>query len=550
MKLLLWTWTLGWAVVVAVAAWLRLANPFFVDVPVVALLPALGLLGWRKARGAAVLGGLLAAAWLALASRVGVAPLKLKVLVYGVDGGTFDLIDKLDLPAFARLRREGARGPLLSMDPMFSPLLWTTLASGRPPDEHGIKGFHVQSKDCKVARWWDIAEDAGDAVGLYKWLVDYPPRTFAHGGFWVPSWLAPAPLAWPDKLTVVKEVELANRLRRKQVASGRSSLAQGIDLARIGVRLSTLGRAAAWNLEQRFEHPDAVRTNVAMQLVRGWMDRDVFVAQLHEENPDVASFTYYAVDGLGHLYWDRYEKGGDEIPSAYRQADAILGSLLDELTPATRLVVVSDHGFKAMDGTGLAGQFAPLTERLQARLKEKVGDVDVAKLGHKLTVGTRDAAQKQAALELLATFVDQNGAPFYTATDIPDMASGVGLTLTDEAVTAERLATDTVGGEPIGQYVTLTDAYTGTHEKHGIFYAWGDGVPAGKDLGDQQMLDVAPTILAAAGLPADEQMKGHAILFPEVPRVASWDRLVNQLTWLDGESGVNDERLKQLGYTQ
>jgi hypothetical protein len=547
--LLLWLWAIGWTALTAGAGWMRLQNPFFVDVPLLAVLPALGLLGWRRARLPAVLAAACALAWLGLASRVGIGPLKLRAMVYGVDGATFDVIDTMELPAFERLRTEGARGRLLSMEPMFSPLLWTTMASGRPPEEHGIKGFHVQSKDCRVARWWDIAEEEGDAIGLYKWLVDYPPRTFAHGGFWVPSWLAPAPDAWPTELSVVKEVELSRRLRRKQVESKRSSLEQAADLARIGVRMSTLGRAALWSAKQRFLHPDTVTTNVQMQLIRGWMDRDVFIAQLHAKDPEVASFTYYATDGLAHLYWDRHAAGGDEIRSAYRQADAILGAILGELGPEARLVVVSDHGFQAMNGTGLAGQFTPLTEKLRERLSAAVGPVDVSKLGHKLVVGTRDNAQRQAALAALATLVDAKGQPFYAVADIPDMPSGIGLTLADEAVTAERMRAETVGGAPITDYVSLTDPYTGTHEQHGVIYLWGKDVPAGKDLGDEPMLDVAPTFLAAAGLPADQHMKGQALIFPEVPRVESWDKLMLDLTWLDGEGGVNDDRLKELGYT-
>lgn len=549
MTFLLWLWAIGWAGTTGAAAWMRAQNPFFVDLPVLAVLPALTVLGWRRSRPAAILGVASAALWLGLASRVGVGPLRLQTLVYGVDGATFDILDAEPLPAFARLKAEGARGNLISMEPMFSPLLWTTMASGRPPEEHGIKGFHVQSKDCKVARWWDIAEEAHDTIGLYKWLVDYPPRTFAYGGFWVPSWLAPAPDAWPAELSVVKEVELARRLRRKQVEATRSTSRQALDLARVGVRMSTLGKAAIWSARQRFQHPDTVTTNVQMQLIRGWMDRDVFIAQLHKTDPQIASFTYYATDGLAHLYWDRHVAGGDELRAAYRQADAILASILGELGPDARLIVVSDHGFQAMNGTGLAGQFAPLTEKLRERISAAAGPVDVSKLGHKLVVGTKDEAQKQAALGVLATLVNAEGAPFYTVSDIPDLPSGIGLTLADEAITAERMKSETVGGAPITDYVSLTDTFTGTHERHGVVYLWGKDVPAGQDLGDQAMLNVAPTILAAAGLPADEHMQGHAILFPEPPRVPSWDALMLDVTWLDGASGVDDERLKELGYT-
>jgi hypothetical protein len=349
--------------------WIDAGNPAFNDLGYLAVGAfSLALLcAWVERVGAA-LWMLAGFAWLASASSP-TEKLPLKVLIFGVDGATFEVLDAHApaLPNFAALRAEGTRGVLTSMEPMFSPLLWTTLASGRPPDEHGIRGFNVHSDDCRVARWWDVAEDAGLGVGLYKWLVDYPPRSFRTGGFWVPSWLAPDVHTWPAELSVVKELELSKRLRRKQIATTRSSGELALELARQGVRLSTLARAAGWSLRERLFHPDTVTVNVEMQLLRGWIDHDVFLAWLRRTKPGVASFNYYATDGLAHLYWDRYERGGPELLSAYGQADAILGSLRAAISPETRLIVVSDHGFKAMDGSGLAGQFAPLTERLKLR---------------------------------------------------------------------------------------------------------------------------------------------------------------------------------------
>ena len=121
-------------------------------------------------------------------------PIATRLLVVGVDGATFDRIDEMDLPAFSRLAAEGSRGTLSSMEPMFSPLLWTTIASGKPPRDHGIHGFDVHADDALVPRFWDIAESQGLRIGVYKWLVTYPPREV--DGFVVPAWLAPSP-PWP-----------------------------------------------------------------------------------------------------------------------------------------------------------------------------------------------------------------------------------------------------------------------------------------------------------------------------------------------------------------
>jgi hypothetical protein len=516
-------------------------NPFFNDLGVWVIAGALftALLRDRIARMFGIAGTLL---W-AISGFNPSGPAPAKVVVYGVDGATFDKIHALDLPAFERLGEEGARGTLLSMDPMFSPLLWTTLASGRPPEEHGVRGFRVQATDCKVARFWDVAEHQGHSLGLYKWLVDYPPREV--GGFWVPSWLAPGPETWPPELSAVKELELSRRTRRKQIAAQRSTPELVWGLVGAGVRLSTLARAALWSVEERVLGAPPERAALVMQTLRGRIDRDVFLAQLRLRGPSVATFTYYATDGLAHLYWDKPEI----VAEAYRQADQILGEIRAALGPEARLLVVSDHGFQAMDGTGLAGQFAPLTERLRARLTEVVGAVDVAKVGHKLSVGLGDPSRQAAAVAWLQDLRDSQGQPFYSVEDLG--GGSIGLTLADEQITTLRLTTDTVGGEPISSYVKLTDAYTGTHEARGIFYAAGPGVTPGARLDDAHLVDLAPTVLAALGLPASTEMKGKALIFPEVtPRVDDWDHVLAGLRWLGGQAGQDEEMLRKLGYIE
>src|SRR5262249_36901627 len=67
------------------------------------------------------------------------------LLVVGLDGADWEVIRPLiregRLPHLARLVGEGTSGTLLSEPPLLSPIIWTTLATGRPPTEHGITSF-------------------------------------------------------------------------------------------------------------------------------------------------------------------------------------------------------------------------------------------------------------------------------------------------------------------------------------------------------------------------------------------------------------------------
>ena len=68
-----------------------------------------------------------------------------RVLILGLDGVDPDTVNLLvsegKLPNFARLKREGAEGRLISEKPLLSPVIWTTIATGKTPDRHGIGGF-------------------------------------------------------------------------------------------------------------------------------------------------------------------------------------------------------------------------------------------------------------------------------------------------------------------------------------------------------------------------------------------------------------------------
>ena len=121
----------------------------------------------------------------------------------------------------------------------------------------------------------------------------------------------------------------------------------------------------------------------------------------------------------------------------------------------------------------------------------------------------------------------------------------------DEQVDADRLATDTVGGEPLGDYVRPTEAYSGEHDDAGIILAAGPGIAAGTMASEASIQDVAPTILGLVGLPAAMDMPGRVLFSEELPRVDTHDHLApDATTVVAGDEDVNLEQLRELGYIE
>ena len=68
-----------------------------------------------------------------------------RVLLVGLDGATFDVLDPLlkegVMPHLKALIDGGVAGPLESTKPPITPAAWTTFMTGKGPGRHGIIDF-------------------------------------------------------------------------------------------------------------------------------------------------------------------------------------------------------------------------------------------------------------------------------------------------------------------------------------------------------------------------------------------------------------------------
>src|SRR5439155_7736677 len=111
-----------------------------------------------------------------------------RVMLIGIDGADPAIIARLiargRLPTLARLMREGAYGPLRSREPLLSPVVWTTIATGRRPQDHGVLDFvevagdgrlvPITSSGRRVPALWNITSQFGHSSGFVGWYASYP----------------------------------------------------------------------------------------------------------------------------------------------------------------------------------------------------------------------------------------------------------------------------------------------------------------------------------------------------------------------------------------
>lgn len=109
-----------------------------------------------------------------------------KVLLIGIDAGSFDTIDPLvrsgSVPNLTELLDDGYRTRLESSVSPWTPTAWTSLTTGTNPGQHGFFDFKttdqsrpVSARDVMANRIWDYLDAAGYRSIVVNAPVDYPP---------------------------------------------------------------------------------------------------------------------------------------------------------------------------------------------------------------------------------------------------------------------------------------------------------------------------------------------------------------------------------------
>ena len=290
-----------------------------------------------------------------------------RVIVLGIDGMDPKAMDLLisegKLPNFARLRREGAYGTLLSSKPMLSPLLWTTIATGKPPTQHGIGHFSavneatgtrlpVTSEMRRVKAVWNIASERDKRVGVVGWWATWPAEevqgvvvsdhTCYHFLFQqgLEGANDAAGITYPPSL--FDELEPLVR-RPDDISYDEASRFIQVDPE---------------EFSQPFDFNEDV-SHFKWALATAESYRKIGLDVWKTERPDLLMVFVEATDSVSHLFGhlfhagelhgelaDQQKKFGKAVDEMYGYADRLVGEYLDVMDENTTLVILSDHGFQ------------------------------------------------------------------------------------------------------------------------------------------------------------------------------------------------------------
>lgn len=289
-----------------------------------------------------------------------------RVLLLGFDGLDPETVDRMisegGLPNFARMRREGAYGRLKSFEPMLSPILWTTIATGRTPDAHGIGHFvaldpvtgeslPVTSDLRKVRALWEILSERERTTAVVGWWATWPPEPIR--GWMVSDHLAyhflfGDGLSGGDRSVKTSPPDLEARIAPLVVRP------QAIGAA----ELAPFASVPAAELDRPLDLQDDL-AHLRWLLATAETHRRVGLELWKRERPDTALVYFEGTDSVAHLFGHLFRarglagelaaqqaRYGGAVEAMYRRADEILGDFLDAAGDETTVIALSDHGFE------------------------------------------------------------------------------------------------------------------------------------------------------------------------------------------------------------
>lgn len=300
-----------------------------------------------------------------------------RLFFLGIDGATWTvlgpMLERGELPAFQRLVDEGASLPRFdTLQITHSPVIWTTVATGRRPADHGIRGFTaelpsgdkipVTSSLRKARAIWELANRRGVSTGVIGWWATWPAEEVngymvsdhanpafgdmmvAEGRFWTADRDVLAELrrqVYPEKIAPVltrhwvtpesfpwEDFQSRGRFTDEQVALARSAPWHEPDL---------------YSWLKTFYRVDYPLFSAALDLMR-------------EHPTDLQMLYLRGPDPVQHYAWDLVEPGKfarqpphlerdrTVVEGVYRYVDTFLAEILAALPPDAWLIVASDHG--------------------------------------------------------------------------------------------------------------------------------------------------------------------------------------------------------------
>lgn len=285
---------------------------------------------------------------------------KAKVLLIGWDAADWKflspLMDEGLMPNLSKLVEGGVKGKLATLDPPLSPMLWTSIATGKRPYKHGIHGFTepdpsgkgirpINSTNRKVKAIWNILTQNNISSNIIGWWPSHPAEPikgsmvsnfYQNAGKPIhQEWTLVPGTVWPPEISDI----LAKLRVHPQELTEAHILpfvpdAFKIDQSR-DKRLVTINKITA----------DCSSIHSAATYLMENSDWDFTAVYFDALDHYCHAFMQYHPPYREHIDRKSYDLYKDVVRGGCIYHDMMLGRLMELVGTDTTIMLISDHGF-------------------------------------------------------------------------------------------------------------------------------------------------------------------------------------------------------------
>lgn len=453
---------------------------------------------------------------------------KNKVLLIGLDAADWNvmrpLIDNGKLPNIKRIMDQGCSGILQSIRPIISEVIWTSIATGKVTEKHGILDRLMQDQDSgievpvtsnlrKVKAIWDILSESNKRVGIINYMVTWPPEK-VNG------------ILISDRVVNIRDI---NYLSKDRSYPGFTNICSELEFNNFKKNQNDL-----------FLNIDKDKFPYFWWQIEGI---DNFMANFSKyllKNKKFDFFCLYleGIDIVSHNFWqflfpkefsvseDDIQRYKDVIPNYYIWCDKIIGELVKYAGRDTTVIIVSDHGFMTrlkndylfskVDYLLEISGIKEISKGLHiAILKNEPVDIHSFNKNIKIigdfSVKELDDIKQEAKNVLKNIEVKETGEHIFK--EFKDTNNGF-IIMAPELYMKENPDYHILvnGKEYKIKDLLISHVFAGDHSMSGIIIISGKNIQRTKIIMNANVSDITPTILYYFGLPIAKDMDGKVLI--------------------------------------
>lgn len=294
-----------------------------------------------------------------------------KVLLIGWDAADWKvirpLIDAGKMPNLARMLEAGVNGNMATLQPCLSPMLWTSIATGKRAYKHGVHGFSepdpvsgsirpVTNLSRRTKAIWNILNQEGKNTITVGWWPSNPAEPLSKGVMVSNDFQhshGADPAKWPLKAGTVHPESLTEALKElrfhpaEMIEEDLRPFLPGLD----GMTAEELEKASK----------DTRMTSLRKIIADCTSIHCAATALMQNQPWDLMCVYYDAIDHFGHGFMKYHPPQRPKVDdfdyklfhyvteAGYRYHDMMLGTLLHLAGEETTVILMSDHGFHPDD---------------------------------------------------------------------------------------------------------------------------------------------------------------------------------------------------------